>query len=121
MNDYPQLWSAVSSQWHDIIFAMAISMIAGGITYFRRLERYKPRLFSVHEFTSYVLSSMLAGFMTMMVCAHLTTSGQLRVSPWALAALIPVAGAVAPWGLELLNQWAIRRWKRVLELDQNDD
>lgn len=108
MNEYPSLWLAVSANWPDIVFAMVISMIGGGVAYFRRLQMYRPRLFSVHEFASYILSSMVAGFIAMMVFAHLTSTGQLAVSPWALAALIPVIGAAAPWILELANKMMIR-------------
>lgn len=120
MNDYPSLWLAVSANWPDIAFAMVVSMIGGGVAYFRRLQMYRPRLFSIHEFVSFILSSMVAGFIALMVFAHLTSTGQLKVSPWALAAAIPIVGAAAPWLLEALSKFFIRNAKLRMELPDDD-
>ena len=121
MNDYPSLWLAVSANWPDILFAMLVSMVGGGVAYWRRLQMYRPRLFSIHEFTSFILSSMVAGFIALMLFAHLTSSGQLKISPWALAAAIPIVGAAAPWLLEMASRAFIRNAKLQMQLETDDD
>lgn len=121
MNDYISLWSVVSYYWPDILFAMLVSSASGAAAYLRRLHSYKPRLFNLYECIAHISSACIAGFVVIMIGADLTTSGKLPLSPWAIGALVPIAGGCAPMLLDMLNRKFINSAKISLGLDEDDN
>jgi hypothetical protein len=117
MNEYQSLWGAVYNQYPDILFAMAVSMISGAVSHVRRFHQQRPRLFSLHEFIADVLSSGVLGFIIIMAAAHVAITGTLKLSPFAIGAIIPIAGWGAPKLIDTANKLLINRVK----LDFNND
>ncbi len=119
MNDI-QVWISIYSAWPDVIFAMMLSMVSGIAAYMHRLFTYRPRLFSIYEFIADVLSSCLAGFIVIMIGAHLVSTGAMQRSPFAIGALVPLVGWGAPRFLDMLNKWFIKRARINLGVDNDD-
>ena len=116
MNEYASLWSAVYQQYPDIVFAMAVSMITGAVSHLHNYRRQRPRLFSFYEFTADVLSAGVLGFVIIMGAAHLIVAGYLKLSPFAIGAIIPIAGWSAPRVLSRLNKRLINSIRLDTEL-----
>ena len=110
MNDI-QVWISIYSAWPDIVFAMLLSMVSGIAAHMHRLFTHRPRLFSIYEFIADVLSSCLAGFIVIMIGAHLVSTGTIQRSPFAIGALVPLVGWGAPRFIDMLNKQLIKRTK----------
>jgi hypothetical protein len=117
MNEYQSLWSAVYQQYPDILFAMIVSMISGAVSHFRRFHAQRPRLFSLYEFMADVLSSGVLGFIIIMAAAHIAVTGALKLSPFIIGAVIPIAGWSAPKLLDLANRKLINHVKVEFDHD----